>query len=371
MRHIWNRTFLLTLLPMLALIFGLNANAYGSTSRSIHNNASSATHHTKKKVRTHAKKKVKIRAKKAAHRTVAPHKLHVSRHAKRHSSRRIATRISHIHRVALSSPGSSAQRYAPSHPETPIKHAALQSEVAYVQDMENSTVLYQKNSEEVRPIASISKLMTAIIIAEAHQPLNDKLTITEDDVDHLRHSRSRLTVGTVLSRADMLHLALMSSENRAAHALARNYPGGMPAFVRAMNDKARALGMRHTHFIEPTGLSSSNVSTPRDLVKLLVAASKQPLIHRFTTADHYEVPVGRRLQLYNNTNQLVRNPNWDIQISKTGFINESGECLVMLTKIDRREVAIILLNSSGRYSRVGDAVRLRQLVERETNLAMM
>jgi D-alanyl-D-alanine endopeptidase (penicillin-binding protein 7) len=139
-----------------------------------------------------------------------------------------------------------------------------------------------------------------------------------------------------------------------------------------MNDKARAMGMRKTHFIEPTGLSSDNVSTPRDLVKLLVAASKQPLIHRYTTDDHYEVAVahGRRL-IYNNTNGLVRNPNWNIQISKTGFINESGECLVMLTRIDRREVAIILLNSTGRYSRIGDAMRIRNLVERETNIAML
>lgn len=351
---------------MLALVFGLNTNAYSSTNG---NTSSSATHHVKKKSSTHAKTKTKT--KKTAHRTVAVRKTHVSRHH-RHSSRRIATRIPHVHRVALSpSSDTSVQRYAPSHPEAQIKHAALQSEVAYVQDMENSTVLYQKNSDEVRPIASISKLMTALIIAEAHQPLGDKLTITEDDVDRLRHSRSRLTVGTELSRADMLHLALMSSENRAAHALARNYPGGIPAFVRAMNDKARALGMRQTHFIEPTGLSSSNVSTPRDLVKLLVAVSKQPLIHRFTTDDHYEVAVGRRRQLFNNTNRLIRSPDWDIQISKTGFINEAGECLVMLTKIDRREVAIILLNSSGRYSRFGDAVRLRNLVERETNLAMM
>ncbi len=351
---------------MLALVFGLSTNAYSGTGNTTPN---SATHHVKKKSSTHVKSKA--RTKKATHHKVT-RKSHVSHRANRHSSRRVATHASHIHGVALSRGRDvSVQRYAPSHAETLIKHAALQSEVAYVQDMENSAVLYQKNSEEVRPIASISKLMTALIISEAHQPLDEKLTITEDDVDHLRHSRSRLTVGAELTRADMLHLALMSSENRAAHALARNYPGGLPAFVRAMNDKARALGMRQTHFIEPTGLSSSNVSTPRDLVKLLVAASKQPLIHRFTTDDGYEVAVGRRRQLFNNTNRLIRSPDWDIQVSKTGFINEAGECLVMLTKIDRREVAIILLNSSGRYSRFGDAVRLRNLVERETNLAMM
>ncbi|MEO6958394.1 MAG: D-alanyl-D-alanine endopeptidase [Burkholderiaceae bacterium] len=251
-------------------------------------------------------------------------------------------------------------------------HANLQSEVAFVQDLNSSAVLYDKNSDEVRPIASISKLMTAIVVAEAHQPMNQTMEITEDDVDHLRHSRSRLTVGAQLSRADMLHLALMSSENRAAHALARYYPGGIPAFVRAMNDKARALGMRKTHFIEPTGLSSSNVSSPRDLVKLLTAAYKHPVIHQYTTDDKYEITIGKgRRLMYNNSNGLVRKADWNIQISKTGFINEAGECLVMLTRIGERELAIILLNSSGRYSRIGDAMRIRHLVESETNVAMM
>jgi D-alanyl-D-alanine endopeptidase (penicillin-binding protein 7) len=198
------------------------------------------------------------------------------------------------------------------------------------------------------------------------------LRISDADVDRLRHSRSRLSVGTELSRADMLHLALMSSENRAAHALARYYPGGMPAFVRAMNDKARALGMRNTHFVEPTGLSSDNVSSPRDLVQLLKAVSKQPLIHRYTTDDRYQIEASNGRQLvYNNTNRLVRNANWDIKISKTGFINEAGECLVMLTRIGERDLAIVLLNSSGRYSRIGDAVRLRNLVENSHIIAML
>ena len=250
--------------------------------------------------------------------------------------------------------------------------AVLQSEVAYVQDLASSTVLYDKNSDEVRPIASISKLMTALVVAEARQPMDAVLRISDADVDRLRHSRSRLSVGTELSRADMLHLALMSSENRAAHALARYYPGGMPAFVRAMNDKARALGMRNTRFVEPTGLSSENVSSPRDLVHLLQAVSKQPLIHRYTTDDTYRVTVGKGRELvYNNTNRLVRNGNWDIKVSKTGFINEAGECLVMLTRIGDRDLAIVLLNSSGRYSRIGDAVRLRNLVENSNVIAML
>lgn len=249
--------------------------------------------------------------------------------------------------------------------------ARLVSEVAFAQDLESSAVLFDKNSDEVRPIASISKLMTALVIAESGLPMNQMMQITDADVDRMRHSRSRLSVGTELSRADMLHLALMSSENRAAHALGRYYPGGMPAFVRAMNDKARALGMRKTRFVEPTGLSVENVSTPRDLVKLLQATSKQPLIQRYTTDDKYKIEVARGRQLvYNNTNRLVAKPDWDIKISKTGFINEAGECLVMLARIDDRDVAIVLLNSSGR-SRIGDAVRLRTVVEKAGNVAML
>lgn len=248
----------------------------------------------------------------------------------------------------------------------------LQSEVAFVQDLSSADILYDKNGDAVRPIASISKLMTALIVAESGLALDETLKISNADIDRLRNSRSRLAVGTELSRADMLHLALMSSENRAAHALGRHYPGGMPAFVRAMNDKARALGMRNTKFIEPTGLSEENVSTPRDLVKLLQATSQHPLIQRYTTDDSYQVAANNGRQLvYNNTNRLVRNANWDIQISKTGFINEAGECLVMLTRIGNRDLAIVLLNSSGRYSKIGDAVRIRSLLEKSTVLAML
>lgn len=260
---------------------------------------------------------------------------------------------------------------APTRLEQAGPKAALHSEAALVLDLDSANVLYDKNSDEVRPIASISKLMTALVVAEAGQSMDEMLQISDADVDRLRHSRSRLAVGTELSRAHMLHLALMSSENRAANALGRHYPGGLPAFVRAMNDKARALGMRHTNFVEPTGLSSDNVSSPRDLVKLLAAVNKHPVIHRYSTDDKEEVTIGRGRQLvFSNTNRLVRNPGWDIQISKTGFINEAGKCLVMLTRIDDRDVAIVLLNSSG-SSRIGDAVRLRQWVESESHLAML
>ncbi|HUH88176.1 MAG TPA: D-alanyl-D-alanine endopeptidase [Pusillimonas sp.] len=261
---------------------------------------------------------------------------------------------------------------ATQHESLPFPDAQLRSEVAFVQDLSSATVLYDQNSDEARPIASISKLMTALVVAESGLSMREQLTITNEDVDRVRHSRSRLAVGTKLNRGDMLHLALMSSENRAAHALGRHYPGGMPAFVRAMNDKARALGMRNTHFVEPTGLSELNVSTPRDLVKLLKASSKEPLIQRYSTDESYQVTLGNGRSLkYNNTNRLVKNSQWDIQLSKTGFINEAGQCLVMVARIGGRDLAIVLLNAAGSYSRIGDAVRLRKFVENETNLAML
>lgn len=241
----------------------------------------------------------------------------------------------------------------------------LIAEIAFVQDLSSSSIVFEKNSDEVRPIASITKLMTALVVADARQPLDEILTISDEDVDRMRNSRSRLPVGTKLSRADMLHLALMSSENRAAHALGRHYPGGLPAFVRAMNDKARALGMRHSQFTEPTGLSSGNVASPRDLVKLMLAVNKHPVIQRYTTNDEHIVQLNKGRQVvYKNTNRLVKNPDWKINISKTGFINEAGQCLVMLTEVNNRPMAIVLLNASGRYSRIGDAVRVRTMVER-------
>ena len=244
--------------------------------------------------------------------------------------------------------------------------AALRSSVAYVQDVATSTVLFSKNEDTVRPIASISKLMTALVVVDANLPMDEMLDVTDDDIDRLRHASSRLPVGSRLSRADMLHVALMSSENRAAHALGRYYPGGMPAFVRAMNEKARELGMLDTHFVEPTGLSSENVSSPRDLVRLLRAASQRPLIHRYTTDTEYDTEMRKgRTQTFRNTNALVRNADWDIKVSKTGYINEAGECLVTLARINGRHLAIVLLDSQGKYSRVADAVRIRKFVQNE------
>jgi len=247
--------------------------------------------------------------------------------------------------------------------------AALRSSTAYVQDLETSTVLFAKNENVVRPIASISKLMTAVVVVDANLPMDEMLEITDEDVDGLKHTTSRLRVGTKLSRGDMLRLALMSSENRAANALGRHYPGGLPAFVAAMNAKALSLGMSSTHFIEPTGLSSNNVSSPHDLARLLRAASQRPLIHRYSTDTEYDVEINNRTQTFRNTNLLVRKPDWDIKVSKTGYINEAGECLVMLARINGRDLAIVLLDSQGKLSRIGDAVRIRRIVQSEVALA--
>jgi D-alanyl-D-alanine endopeptidase (penicillin-binding protein 7) len=249
--------------------------------------------------------------------------------------------------------------------------AALRSSTAYVQDLETSTVLFAKNENVVRPIASISKLMTAVVVVDANLPMDEMLEITDEDVDGLKHTTSRLRVGTKLSRGDMLHLALMSSENRAANALGRHYPGGLPAFVAAMNAKALSLGMSSTHFIEPTGLSSNNVSSPHDLARLLRAASQRPLIHRYSTDTEYDVEINNRTQTFRNTNLLVRKPDWDIKVSKTGYINEAGECLVMLARINGRDLAIVLLDSQGKLSRIGDAVRIRRIVQSEVALALI
>ncbi|WP_313696742.1 D-alanyl-D-alanine endopeptidase [Achromobacter sp.] len=247
--------------------------------------------------------------------------------------------------------------------------AALRSSTAYVQDLETSTVIFAKNENVVRPIASISKLMTAVVVVDANLPMDEMLEITDEDVDELKHTTSRLRVGTKLSRGDMLHLALMSSENRAANALGRHYPGGLRAFVAAMNAKAQSLGMTNTRFIEPTGLSSNNVSSPHDLARLLRAASQRPLIHRYSTDTEYEVEINNRTQTFRNTNLLVRKPDWDIKVSKTGYINEAGECLVMLARINGRDLAIVLLDSQGKLSRIGDAVRIRRIVQSEVAMA--
>ncbi|HMM30078.1 MAG TPA: D-alanyl-D-alanine endopeptidase [Aggregatilineaceae bacterium] len=240
---------------------------------------------------------------------------------------------------------------------------SLKSAVALVVDQETGEVLVDKNSAAVLPIASISKLMTAIVVLDAQLPLYEMLAISEADVDTERNTRSRLGTGTRLSRGELLQLALMSSENRAAHALGRHYPGGMPAFVEQMNQKAREIGMVSTSFVEPTGLSSNNVSTARDLATLVRAASKYPLIREYSTSSGLTVDTGYRTVSYRNTNRLVGNPDWDIELQKTGYISEAGNCVVMQTRIDGRPVVIVLLDAQARMARVGDAQRIRQWLE--------
>ena len=239
----------------------------------------------------------------------------------------------------------------------------LKSNVAYVMDQVNKEVLFEKNADAVLPIASLTKLMTSLVVLEANQDLNEMLTITEDDVDKEKFSSSRLKVTTQLSRTTMLHLALMSSENRAASALGRHYPGGLPAFVAAMNAKAKALGMEDTHYVDASGLSSRNVASARDLAKLVVSAYQHPLIRRYSTDPKYEVEAGRSVLHYANTNGLVSNPDWDIGLQKTGYISEAGRCLVMQTNIEGRAVVMVFLDSKGKQSRLGDASRMRKWLE--------
>jgi serine-type D-Ala-D-Ala endopeptidase (penicillin-binding protein 7) len=235
----------------------------------------------------------------------------------------------------------------------------LRSGVALVLDQDTNEVLFSKNAQAVLPIASITKLMTALVVAEARQPLDEPVTITADDIDTEKGSRSRLQVGTTLPREEMLHLALMASENRAANALGRHYPGGLDAFVAAMNHQAQALGMKHTRYVEPTGLSSRNQSSAADLALLVREADKHELIRRMSTSPGHAVAVGARQVQFRNTNALVRGGDWDIGLQKTGYIAEAGRCVVMQAQFAGRKLIMVLLDSTGKYSRVGDAERIR------------
>jgi serine-type D-Ala-D-Ala endopeptidase (penicillin-binding protein 7) len=238
----------------------------------------------------------------------------------------------------------------------------LKSSVALVMDQDTNEILFGKNLQAVLPIASITKLMTALVVTEAGLPLDETLTVTEEDVDTEKGSRSRLTVGTQLSREKMLHLALMSSENRAAHVLGRSFPGGLGAFVAAMNDKAQSLGMVDTRYVEPTGLSSQNQSSARDLATLVNAAHQHQIIRELSTSPEYQVEIGRRELTFRNTNGLVRSPSWDIGLQKTGYISEAGRCLVMQARMAGRKLIMVFLDSAGKYSRIGDAERVRRWI---------
>ncbi|QIO13773.1 serine hydrolase [Burkholderia thailandensis] len=238
----------------------------------------------------------------------------------------------------------------------------LRSNIVYMVDQHTGETLFDRNSQEVVPIASVTKLMTAMVVLDSKAPLDEPIEVTDDDRDLDKFTGSRLAIGSTLSRDDMLHIALMASENRAAAALSRYYPGGREAFVAAMNRKARSLGMVDTYFENPTGLSKHNVSTARDLVKMVEAAYQYPLIREYSTDLKYDVDTGLRTLYYHSTNILLHDDAWDIGIQKTGYIKESGICLVMQTTIGGRDVVMVLLDSAGRHSDFFDAARLRTML---------
>jgi serine-type D-Ala-D-Ala endopeptidase (penicillin-binding protein 7) len=240
---------------------------------------------------------------------------------------------------------------------------ALKSSVALVVDQDTHEVLFSKNEQAILPIASLTKLMTGVVLSEAKLSMEEVIEISQADVDTEKGSRSRLKVGTELSRGELLHLALMSSENRAAHALGRTFPGGMGVFVGLMNAKARQLGMSDTVYVEPTGLSSKNQSSARDLAMLVNVAHGDATLRELSTSPGYQVAVGNRTLQYNNTNRLVKNPTWDIGLQKTGYISEAGQCLVMQTKVAGRKLIMVFLDSAGKLSRLGDAERVRRWME--------
>jgi serine-type D-Ala-D-Ala endopeptidase (penicillin-binding protein 7) len=250
----------------------------------------------------------------------------------------------------------------------------LKSSVALVVDQQTDEVLFSKNPDAVLPIASITKLMTALVVVDAGLSLEEPLQVSQDDVRGTVGSRmrSKLRPGTMLSRGELMHLSLMASENRAAHALGRTYPGGLGAFVRAMNRKAAELGMSDTRYVEPTGLSADNRSSATDLARLVRAASEHPVIRDLSTSLEAVLPVGAKPRpvQFRNTNGLVRNPEWDIGLQKTGFISAAGRCVVMQAEMAGRQLIMVLLDSAGRYSRIGDAERLRKWLSEQSLLPM-
>jgi len=270
-------------------------------------------------------------------------------HAGEAQSNRPATKAKHAQATAITGNNS-----------TPKLHSAI----ALIYDQQTQSPLYAKNSDAQAPIASITKLMTAMVVLDARQPLDEEISIDLADIDTLKGTRSRLRIGMRYTRSELLKLALMASENRAASALARAYPGGYDAAIAAMNAKARELAMHNTRFLDPTGLSSDNISTAHDLVRMVSSARDYPLIHKYTTATSLSVEGRRGREMrFVNTNPLVRNASWEIGVSKTGYISEAGRCLVMEATINRRPVIIVLLDSWGKHSRIGDANRIKKWIE--------
>lgn len=283
--------------------------------------------------------------------------------AKAGSKKRVAAASRNVVRVAAPARLSYGERMGLRSEPDPLD---LNSSVALVVDQETNEVLFSKNDGAVLPIASLTKLMTGLVIAEAGLSMDTPITITSADVDTQKGSRSRLAIGTTLTRGELMHLSLMSSENRAAHALGRTFPGGMEHFVFLMNAKARELGMLDTRYVEPTGLSSENRSSARDLATLVSAAYEQPMLRDLSTSPGHQLDLGRRTLQYINSNRLIRNPDWDIGLQKTGYISEAGRCLVMQARVAGRKVIMVFLDAAGTLSRNQDAERVRRWVENQT-----
>lgn len=286
---------------------------------------------------------------------------HHHRHHLQHSTTTTVTKTTIRHRVGKHRNRSITASFSSDGRPLLISASAL------VIDQQDGNTVYQKNSDTPRPIASITKLMTAMVVLDANQSMNEMLSISDADIDHLRNSSSRLMPGTTLSRRELLQLSLMSSENRATSALSRYYPGGKPACVIAMNKKASLLGMKRSGFADPTGLDGNNMATAEDLARMVKAANDYTLIKQITTTSSYLVDAAHRAPMeFRNTNALVKNQDnndWRIGLSKTGYINEAGHCLVMQAQIANRQMIIVLLNAQGRYSGVGDANRIKKWLE--------
>jgi D-alanyl-D-alanine endopeptidase (penicillin-binding protein 7) len=265
--------------------------------------------------------------------------------------------------LTLAAPAGTGLAVEPAKPAVHLGKLDVRSSSVIVLDAVDSSVLYSKQAQSPLPIASITKLMTALVVLDAGQPMDEMIELTTADRRLERSSASRLAIGSKISRGDLLHLALMSSENRAAHAVARAYPGGLPACIKAMNAKARALGMKTARFTDPTGLSSGNVSSASDLAKLVAAAAADPTIRTYSTSTSHTVAIGRQLLEFRNTNSLVNKADWDVMVQKTGYTSDAGQCLVMKTVIRERPVLIVLLNSFGKYTRVADVRRIRKWME--------
>ncbi|MFN4115418.1 MAG: D-alanyl-D-alanine endopeptidase [Inhella sp.] len=306
--------------------------------------------------------KTQVRKAKAAEATVTRKKAVAKRPATKKSAvnQRAVKKATVV--AAVPAKPSFGQLYGLDKTEDPLD---LKSSVALVMDQDTEEVLLAKNDGAVLPIASITKLMTALVVLEAGLPLDELLSVSEADIDTEKHTGSRLRVGARLTRGEMLHLALMSSENRAANALGRHYPGGLAAFVSAMNAKAQLLGMKDTRYVEPTGLSPSNQSSANDLARLVKTAYQVPLIRELSTSTGATVRVGRQEAQFGTTNRLVKNPSWEIGLQKTGYISEAGQCLVMQAQLAGRRLVMVFLDSAGRYGRLGDAERVRRWVQEE------